>query len=167
LVDAFRRLPPDLPAKLDICAVGSDELTRQYRELILRSVAGDQRIRILPALARHEVASFLSSIDALVVPSQWLETGPLVVLEAFAAGTPVIGSELGGIKELITDERNGLLVPHADVSAWTAALARLATDRALLQRLRQGFAPLRTMSDVARDMAGLYRDLFPIGINAA
>ena len=59
--------------------------------------------------------AFLSRIDVLAVPSQWLETGPLVVLEAFAAGTPVIGSDLGGIRELVSDGRDGLLVPHDDV----------------------------------------------------
>ena len=47
--------------------------------------------------------------DALVVPSVWLETGPLVVLEAFAAGVPVIGSRLGGIAEMVRDGVDGLL----------------------------------------------------------
>ncbi len=57
----------------------------------------------------------LASYDATVVPSQWLETGPLIVLESFAAGTPVIGSNLGGVAELVSHDRDGWLVPHADM----------------------------------------------------
>lgn len=167
LVDAFKRLSADLPVELDICAVGAENQTEKYRDLILRSAVSDRRIRIRPALLHWEVGDFLSRIDALAVPSQWLETGPLVVLEAFAAGTPVIGSDLGGISELVSHGRDGLLVSHDDVNSWTAALTRLATDPPLLQRLRQGIGPVRTMSDVARDMATVYRELSAIGANAA
>jgi glycosyltransferase involved in cell wall biosynthesis len=167
LVDAFRRLPADVPIELEICAAGTENETEKYRDEILRSAAGDRRIRVRSGIAHAEVGDFLASIDALAVPSQWLETGPLVVLEAFAVGTPVIGSDLGGIKELVSHGRDGLLVAHDDVSAWAATLARLATDRTLLQRLRQRTGPVRTMSDVASDMATVYRELSAIGANAA
>jgi len=166
LVDAFKRLPADLPVGLDICAVGTDNEAVKYRDVILRSAASDCRIRIRPSIPHAEVGGFIAGVDALAVPSQWLETGPFVVLAAFAAGTPVIGSDLGGIKELVSHERDGLLVPHDDLNAWTATLARLATDRTLLPRLRQGIGPVRTMADVARDMATVYRELSAIGANA-
>jgi glycosyltransferase involved in cell wall biosynthesis len=89
------------------------------------------------------------------------------VLEAFAARTPVIGSDLGGIRELVHHERNGLLVAHNNVSAWTTSLLRLATDRALRLRLRKGIGPVRTMSDVARDMDATYHELLSIKADAA
>ena len=82
-----------------------------------------------------------------------------MVLEAFAAGVPVIGSNLGGIKELVSHGRDGLLVVHGDVNAWTSAIVHLATDPALLQRMRQGIGSVRTMSEVAHDTAVLYREL--------
>lgn len=167
LVDAFKRLPANIPIELDVRAVTTQAQSGQYRELVLRSAAADRRIRIHPALAHQEVESFLADIDVLAVPSQWLETGPLVVLEAFAAGTPVIGSDIGGIKELVTSGHDGLLVPHDDVSAWTAALMRLAMEPALPIRLRDGIAPVRTLSDVARDLAALYRELSVIGSHAS
>jgi glycosyltransferase involved in cell wall biosynthesis len=89
------------------------------------------------------------------------------VLEAFLAGKPVIGSDLGGIKELVSHDRNGLLVPHENVAAWTAAMLRLATDTALLKRLRQGIGPVRTTLDVARDMVALYHELMETDCHAA
>ena len=154
LVEAFKRLPADTPIELAICAVGGGGEAEKYRDDVKRSAASDRRIRFHSAIP-HQDAHFFFRIDALAVPSQWMETGPLVVLEAFATGTPVIGSDLGGIKELVSHDRDGLLVRHDGVSAWTAAMVRLATDRALFLRLRQGIGPVRTMSDVTRDMERL------------
>jgi glycosyltransferase involved in cell wall biosynthesis len=167
LVEAFKRLPTDLPVELDVCAVGEGSATRTYREDVRRSAAGDRRIRFLPSVPQDQVPAFLAGIDALAVPSQWLETGPIVALEAFAAGTPVIGSDLGGIGELISHERNGLLVPHDDSNAWTAALSRLSRDHALLEHVRRGIGPVRTMADVAHDMAELYCDISKSKTHAA
>jgi glycosyltransferase involved in cell wall biosynthesis len=159
LVEAFKRLPQDLPVTLDVCATAHGRVGEKYRDRVQRSGLGDPRIRILPPIPHKEVAAFLSGLDAVAVPSQWLETGPLVVLEAFAAGTPVIGSALGGIRELVSAGRDGLLLPHDDVNAWTAAMLRLATDQALLERLQKGIGPVRTMADVGGEMAALYSGL--------
>ena len=138
-------------------AAGNDDI--KYREKVRQFASSDKRIHFLPEARGSERLTLFANLDALLVPSQWLETGPLVVLEAFAAGVPVIGSDLGGIKELVSDDRNGILVPHEDVTAWTAAMARLATDAGLYERLRRGIGPVRTTSDVARDMATLYDEL--------
>ena len=51
----------------------------------------------------------MQNYDLAVVPSLWMETGPLTILEAFAAGIPVAGTNLGGIKEILTDKKCFLL----------------------------------------------------------
>jgi glycosyltransferase involved in cell wall biosynthesis len=94
--------------------------------------------------------------DAIVVPSQTLETGPLVALESLAAGVPVIGSNLGGIAERIHDGVNGLLVDASDPDAWAAAFDRLLRDRALLPSLRGGIVDQPGMSGVSDRMKSLY-----------
>jgi glycosyltransferase involved in cell wall biosynthesis len=167
LVEAFKQLPTDLPVTLDICATAHGPSAKKYRDRVQLFARGDPRIRVLPPSLHQEVSAFLSRLDVVAVPSQWLETGPLVVLEAFASGTPVIGSDLGGIRELVTDGKDGLLLCHDDVNAWTAAMLRLVTDRALLERLQRGIGPVRTMSDVGREMAALYRELKVTGPYAA
>jgi glycosyltransferase involved in cell wall biosynthesis len=68
---------------------------------------------------------------ALVVPSVWPEPFGIVVLEALAAGRPVVGSRIGGIPEIVRDEREGLLVAPADARALSAALDRLIHDHGL------------------------------------
>ena len=90
-------------------------------------------------------------------PSQWLETGPLVVLEAFAAGTAVIGSHLGGIAELVRNGFDGILVDAANIREWANALHRLSEDRDVVNRLRRNIGPPRKTSTVAKEMIMLYR----------
>jgi len=93
--------------------------------------------------------------DALAVPSLWLETGPLVVLEAQAAGLFVIGSRLGGIAELV-DDSSGLLLQPGNVEVWAEAIGELAAQRSL-PPVRPVDA--RSMSDVAADMGKIYQGL--------
>ena len=121
--------------------------------------AGDSRIEFGGAVTHNELAPFLAGVDVLAVPSVWLETGPLVIHEAQACGLPVLGSDLGGIAELIEDGVNGLLRPPGDVAAWRDAIVQLATDTGLLARLADGVRSTRTMSDVAREMRALYESL--------
>ena len=155
LVEALLELPR-LPVTLHICGVVQDGNSELYRGNIVWRASGDSRISLLPALSQEDVVARLAGYDALAVPSQTMETGPLVVYDAFAAGIPVIGANRGGIAELVEHERDGLLVEASSVAAWAAAIHRLASDRELLGRLRAGVRPPRTMAAVATEMHQLY-----------
>ena len=72
---------------------------------------------------------------ALVVPSVWPEPFGMVVLEALAAGRPVVASEIGGIPEIVCDGREGLLIPPGDPIALAGALERLVADTDLREEL--------------------------------
>jgi glycosyltransferase involved in cell wall biosynthesis len=101
----------------------------------------------------------MSRIDVLAVPSNYMETGPLVVLEAYAFGLPVMGADLGGIAERIRDGVDGWLLPFDDSRAWATAMRDVALDRANLRRLTGNILPSRTMADVASEMAEVYRQV--------
>jgi glycosyltransferase involved in cell wall biosynthesis len=154
LVSAFRRLPASIAAELTVHALPQDA---DYERSVRALAGGDPRIRFAPPVPRDEVYSTVSGFDVVAVPSVCLETGPLVVLEAFAAGKPVIGSNLGGIAELVVNGRNGVLVPPYDVESWALAIGDLASDRKALQQLRP--SPPRSTSEVADAMAELYSAL--------
>ena len=98
----------------------------------------------LPASARfdfvglaEDVASYLALYDVLVLPSRQ-DGRPLIVLEALASGVPVIASRLGGIPELIEDDRNGYLCSPANAAEFADRIRSLAADRQLVARLKAG-----------------------------
>jgi glycosyltransferase involved in cell wall biosynthesis len=155
LIKAVRAAPDlDLEVHLYVLAQSAGDAKHLAT---LKSLAGDDtRIALRPPVPHHQVIGMLGTYHLVAVPSRWLETGPLVVLEAFAAGTPVIGSRLGGIAELVRHEENGLLIDSMDISEWTAALRVCAQDRNLLIKLRKGVTRPKSMAQVARDMLGMY-----------
>lgn len=76
-----------------------------------------------------DVPAELMKMDLLAVPSLYGEGLPLVVLEAMAAGVPVVGSRVEGVMEAIEHERSGLLVPPDDPPALADALSSVMTSR--------------------------------------
>ena len=154
LIDAFARLP-SLPIRLDIYGVNqkSEGLVTRVRE----RAAADSRIQLRAPVAPDQVVRALREYDALLVPSQWLETGPLVVYEAFSAGIPVVGSRLGGIAELVADGISGVLVADPFCpSAWASVFLRLASQPEQLARLRGNEKLVRSSDDVALEMKTIY-----------
>jgi glycosyltransferase involved in cell wall biosynthesis len=158
VVRALRSLPSDTAVNLTICAVPAPLGERAYEDSVRALASGDPRISIEPSVARSDLAATLAKYDALVVPSLSMETGPLVVFEAQAAGLFVLGARLGGIAELLDEGDAGELVPAGNIAAWADAIERLAS-RHRHGTLPRPSSPVRTMSMVALEMAALYRSL--------
>jgi glycosyltransferase involved in cell wall biosynthesis len=106
-------------------------LERQARELGLET-----RVRFLGSVSREQVLRLFRAADASVLSSAW-ENFPHTVVEALAAGCPVIATAVGGVPEVIREGENGLLVPANDVPALAAAIRRLFDDEELRRRLAQ------------------------------
>jgi phosphatidyl-myo-inositol dimannoside synthase len=97
-------------------------------------------VRLVGRLDRRETAAALAEADAVVVPSVVDEAGnvdglPNTLLEAMAAGRPIVASRVAGIPDVVTDGVNGLLVPEKDPRALAAALARLVEEPDTRDRL--------------------------------
>jgi glycosyltransferase involved in cell wall biosynthesis len=126
------------------------EETRTY-------VERDRRLRLAPPVAWAEVGDVLAGYDVLCCPSRCLEGGPTVAIEAHAVGTPVIGTRVGGLAELIADGVNGRLVEPGDWRALARVLAEVARDpERSIDRWRAALPTVRTMDDVAADYLAVY-----------
>ena len=75
-----------------------------------------------------EVAGILRRARAVLVPSIWYEAQPRVILEAYAAGVPVVASRIGGLPDLVVEGESGLLVSPHDPAGWTQAIEQLLKD---------------------------------------
>jgi len=106
------------------------------REAEMRHLAADmglaQRVHFLGP--RQDVPDLLRALDVFVLPSH-SEGVSLALLEAMAAGLPVIATAVGGTPEVVTDGITGLLIPPRDADALAAALERLLADPAWRRRL--------------------------------
>jgi len=109
-------------------------------ELERQAHSSGASITLTGELDRNGVAAALAAADVVAVPSV-VDTGgnvdglPNTLLEALAAGRPVVASAIAGIPEVVTDEQNGLLVPERDVDALAAALAELRNRPELRSQL--------------------------------
>ena len=134
LLRAFAELARDDPAA-HLVLVGEDGGMRATLEARARGLGLESRVRFLGHVADEGVlASAYRDARFTVLPSEYEAFG-LVLLESLAQGTPVVASRVGGIPEVIEDDRTGLLVPPGDVPALAAALRRLWGDPALARRL--------------------------------
>ena len=115
VIEAILILNKDLPIKLDI--YGPYWGDNEYSKNLIKKIKSDSRINYFGNLEQKKLLKKLQNYDLAVVPSIWMETGPLTILEAFASGLPVAGTNLGGIKELLNDKEGCFLLP-TDPMAW-------------------------------------------------
>lgn len=116
-----------------------------------------RQVRFPDAYDRSTVASVMAEHDVLVLPSVMRESHSIVTREALAAGMAVVCTDTLGPEEVVSDGHNGLVVPAADAESLGAALVRLVTDPALVDRLRAGAAAGVEIRSFTRQLDGLER----------
>ena len=127
LLEALAQLPPDV--RLWIASDGP-----QTAELKIR-FGSDSRIEWLGRISDSEKISRMSRASVFCAPSLHGESFGVVLLEAMAAGTPVVASNLDGYRNVATDDETALLVETGNVASLASALARVLVDPLLATRL--------------------------------
>ncbi|MEA2462402.1 MAG: hypothetical protein QOJ98_149 [Acidobacteriota bacterium] len=128
LLDTVRRVP-----EAYFLIVGGGPKEEEFRELAAKSGVGE---RVRWAGFRTDVDTLLAGCDLFVHPSL-ADAFPTVLLEAMAAGLPVIASRVGGIPEIVTPGVTGELVPPGDPDALASALNTLLADRDAMARMSE------------------------------
>ncbi len=129
MFDALKRLPQNT----FLTVVGEGEMENEYRRFVKDSGL-DDRVSFLGY--REDVSEILAGADLLAVPST-LEATPYVIIEALAAGVPVVASRIYGIPELVMDGSTGLLVEPGNSVELSRAVALLVSDRRVGRRMSE------------------------------
>jgi phosphatidylinositol alpha-mannosyltransferase len=132
LLSAFEGLRDYVDAELTIIGATTDDV-----EPLLIDPRG---VTVAGLVDDAEKQRLLAEADLLVAPSLGGESFGMVLTEAFAAGTPVVASEIAGYRDVVDDGVNGLLVPHGDPLALAEALRELALEPARRADLSAGAA---------------------------
>jgi glycosyltransferase involved in cell wall biosynthesis len=130
IIDAAERLARQRRFSLTIVGGGPDEsrLTARCELMTWCKFTGN--------VPQQEVSNLMNSHDLLLLPSVWLENSPGVAIQALGIGLPVIGSNIGGIPELVDKGVNGALVEPGNVSAWTTAMCDIIDTPDMLKLWR-------------------------------
>jgi glycosyltransferase involved in cell wall biosynthesis len=150
LVDAWRQIG-DCP--LELVVVGDGPLLERLRR------RPPPRLRFLGQLPVEEVRMQMLKARALVLPSVWYEGQPMAVLEALAAGLPVVGSDIGGVPELLAPLGREWLAASGEVSSWVAALRTLVHGEWVEMasaRARELYEQSFSSATAARVLEGVY-----------
>jgi glycosyltransferase involved in cell wall biosynthesis len=149
-----------LPGSFHLSIAGDGPLRSKLEAELAAGRFGD-RVDLLGRV--DDMAGLVARSDVLLVPSL-MEATPYVILEAMAAGRPVVASKIYGIPEQVEDDVTGILVPPGDPDAIAAALIRFSKEPGLLKRM--GDAGRKRYEDrftLERSVAGtmsVYDELF-------
>jgi glycosyltransferase involved in cell wall biosynthesis len=154
LLEAFARLPAD--AQLLVVGDGPDRPALQRRAQPFGS-----RVHFTGFVPHAQVPAILRHVDLLVLPSLYEDLSSALI-EAMAAGLPVVATRVGGTADLVDDGVNGLLVAPGDPAALAAAISRVLPDPAMAARLSS--AARRTAAayawpDLARQVLDVYQQV--------
>lgn len=135
LLAALEQIPPPMLRDLRVTVVGDGRERPRCEELAGRLRAGGLRIEFTGWLSHERCAELIRTADLLAVPSVWPEPLGLVGLEASAAGVAAVAFDVGGVREWLTDDVTGRIVPgRPSTSGLARALEDCLRDRERLRR---------------------------------
>ena len=124
--------------------------------------AARDHVTVLEPRPREQMIGLYRDADVFVLPTR-REGFPMVVLEAMAAGLPVVSTPVGAIPDAVRDGEEGIIVPPGDAAALTAALGRILGDSALRKKMgergRCRVEEVFSRDVVVNQLAALYQEL--------
>ena len=142
LVRSCAKLLPEYAKQLKLIIVGGsstdrvDGAEKTKIETIVKEVNMKQQTIFAGQIGHDLLPLYYCAADVCVIPSHYEPFG-LVALESMACGTPVVASDVGGLKFTILNEETGLLVPSKNIDAFTGAIKRILDDRILAKKIKE------------------------------
>lgn len=155
LLQAIKEIPEE-KIMLDIFGPVTDE---KYADQWKSFTTAKKNIKWMGVIEPSYMVSTLTNYHLLCLPSVICEMSPLVIQEAFAAGVPVLASNVYGNAEQITDGENGWLFKFNDVNDLKNKLQQLINDPLLIEKASLHIAPVKSFDTVADEHEKLYKEI--------
>jgi len=160
LLRALRSLA-DVADRAEIHVCGPDAYAQRFARVVPQAFA--DRVTFHGRIADRDMPAYYHEADVLCAPSLDNESSGMVLLEAMATGTAIVASDIDVYRDVVTHEREGLLVPPNDPRALAGALRRMLLDARLRERCGEEgrhTAQLYGWDRVAAQVAELYDEVF-------
>jgi glycosyltransferase involved in cell wall biosynthesis/Tfp pilus assembly protein PilF len=92
------------------------------------------QIKFHGAVSQKQIAAAFGSAAACIIPSRWFDSFPLTAVESLVTGCPVIAFDVGGIREAVQNDVNGILIPEVSEASLTSALRSVLSNKSTLTR---------------------------------
>ncbi len=152
-VGAFENIDPGA-ACLDLH--GPADLSERSREIAGRK---PEQIRLHGPFAAGQAATIYENIDALIIPSIWVENAPKVLHEAFAAGVPVIASDHGALPEFVGEKRGGFLFKAHDALNLRSVIQEITDKPEILEKARASIPKTVDIVESSRIIDEIYEEV--------
>jgi glycosyltransferase involved in cell wall biosynthesis len=173
LIRALALLSSALSVRATLWVVGDGD-QRSALESIARSLGVEHKVRFWGTIVNRRLPDFYAAADLLVAPSVETSSGEsegqgVVLLDAFASGTCVLATRIGGVSSIVTDSCTGMLVEPGDPQALAAAMEQLLSDPLRRCKLTEAaFVHVKEnypWDKIAAEFESLYRQVLGIRIS--
>lgn len=158
LVRGYAAIDPALRGKLLLTGSFTEVAEERWSQTLARELGVEDQVEVTGDLPRERVFEVLRTFHVYVQSSAF-EGLPNALLEAAACGVPLVATAVGGMKEVLRDGDNALVVPHGDPPALARAIERILADDALASRLSAGSLSLAEELSIEREQ-GAWLELY-------
>ncbi len=128
LINAMKSLPG-----IELKVIGDGPEYEHYTKYIKENSI--LNVSFLGPKWNKELEPFIKDCEFVIIPSEWYEPSPYVALQSFSFGKPVIASNIGGLKDMVIQNENGLLFKAGDVRSLSVTIENLFKDKSLIQKM--------------------------------
>lgn len=157
LVEAYLKLKPEFLDKSEILIFGKyQESYKSAIDLKYGSQNGYKNIKYLGKYFAEDLKDIYPQIDIMVLPSTCNDTAPQTIFESYAAGIPIIGSNIGGFPDFIEQDKNGLLFEVGNSDDLKEKMEYILENPKKIKEYRTNIPKLKTIEENAKELIELY-----------